>query len=149
MSRSTFVKYEIAFLLTIPIWAVVSGCAGLAPDPFTTVYFIAYFYLVTGWALFLLRVLPNIVVDWFSLGIAGASLVALVCGLHFFCHWLYREIARKLALQQLGPDDELPSLPIWRFRTTLGIVGLVVLMFVAGISAVGSVHQLVWFRTRP
>lgn len=84
MSRSTFVKYEIAFLLAIPIWALVSGCAGLGPDSFTTVYLIAYYYLVTGWALFLSRVLPNVVVDWLSLGIAGASLIGLICGMHFF-----------------------------------------------------------------
>jgi hypothetical protein len=149
VSRRSFVKIEIAFLLAIPAWGFVISCAGLYPDSFSSVYLIAYFYLVAGWAFFLSRVVPNMVVNWIALGEAGICLVGLVCGLHFFCAWLHREIARKRVLQQLGPDEILPSLGTWKLRSTLSIVGIVVLMFVAGISAVGSVHQLVWIRTRP
>lgn len=74
MSRRTFVRMEMAFLLAIAAWILVLGCAGIPPDPFTTVFMIAYFYLVVGWVLFLSRVLPHVVLDWFSLGLAGACL---------------------------------------------------------------------------
>ncbi len=142
MSRRTFVKIEIAFILAIPAWA------GFSPNPFNTMYIMAYYYLVTGWAIFLSRVVPNMVINWTTLGIAGICLIGLIIGLHFFFTWLHREVARKQGLQQLGPDEKLPSLHPWKFRTTFCILGIVVLMFIAGISSVGSVHQLVWLRTR-
>jgi hypothetical protein len=148
VSRRTFIKLEIAFLLAIPVWAAVTGCIGLGPDPFSMVYLIAYFYLTTGWAFFLSRVAPSVEVDWPGVGIAVVSLLGLAFGLHFFCAWLYREIAKKSigearsrratsAVAQLEVSDnaERP----WHL----------VLVFVAGISAVGGVHQLVWLRTRP
>jgi len=148
VSRRTFVILEIAFLLLIPAWIVVTSCAGLPPGPFVDVFVIAYFYLVTGWAFFLSRVVPNVVVDWFSLGLAGACLVGLACGLHFFCAWLHREISSRKAA--LDPETQPELLPrgSWRVRTTLSIIGIVVLMFVAGIAAVGTVHQFVWLKTR-
>ena len=149
MSRRTFVRIEIAFLLAILAWLGFWACAGIPPDPFTTVFALAYFYLVVGWALFLERVLPLVVIDWFSLGLAAACLTGLVCGMHYFCVWLHREITLRKAAFELDPEQERPPLQAWKLRTTLAIIGIVVLMFVAGIAAVGTVHQLVWLRTRP
>lgn len=148
MSRRTIVKLEIAFLLAIPAWVILLGCAGEHADAFSMKYMFSYYYLVTGWAFFLGRVLPNVTVNWSSVGMTAGCLLGLAFGMHIFCVWLHREIARKKALQKLGPDEQLPPLPIWRFRTTLCILGIVILMFVAGIAAVGAVHQLIWLRTR-
>jgi hypothetical protein len=77
VTRRNVVKLEIAFILAIPTWALLLICAGIGPDPFSTVYVIAYFYLVTGWAFFLSRVLPNVTVDWSSVGIAAGCMVGL------------------------------------------------------------------------
>jgi hypothetical protein len=146
VSRRTFVRIEIGFLLTILAWITATNCAGI-PDPFTTVFMLAYFYLVVGWSLFLARVLPQVAVDWWSFGLAGACLTGLVVGLHLFCVWLHREITMRKASPEPFAEQALPS--IWRLRTTLSMIGLVVCLFVAGIAAVGGVHQLVWLRTRP
>src|SRR5262249_33914379 len=37
----------------------------------------------------------------------------------------------------------------WRLRWTLALVAVVVLMFVAGIAAVGLTHQTIWLMTAP
>ncbi len=149
MTRKTFVKLEIALLLAIPLGAFVLACANLEPEPFTTLYFIAWYYLVTGWASFLSRVLPVVVVDRFSLGVAGVCLIGLTFGLHRFFDWLHREIRTRKAAQRIGSPEEQVAIQPWRFRSTLSILGIVMLMFIAGISAVGGVHQLIWLKTHP
>ena len=147
MSRQTFVRIEVGFLVVAFLWVLCGGI--LVPvDRYTAVFAHAYFFLLTGWGFFAWRVLPNVTVDFLSVGIAAASLICLAVGLHYFCSWLHREIVRKRALQRLGPDETLPELPSWKLRTTLSILGIVMLMFVAGISAVGTVHQFVWLKTR-
>jgi hypothetical protein len=148
VTRRTVVRLEIAFLLAMPTWALVLGCAGLPLDPFSTVYFISYFFLITGWAFFLSGVLPNVTVDWTAVGIAVGCLLGLAFGLHLFCAWLHREISGKIAMQRVGLEVQPPPSSVWKVRTTLSVLGLVVVMFVAGISVVGGVHQLVWLRTR-
>jgi hypothetical protein len=147
VSRKTFVRIEIAFLLAMLAWAPVLNCAGF-PDPFSTVFLLAYFYLVVGWALFLARVVPNVLIDWFSVSLAVACLLGLICVMHFFCVWLHKEISMRKAAFARESGQERPPIPAWRLPTTLGILGIVVLMFVAGTAAVGSIHQLVWLRTR-
>jgi hypothetical protein len=69
--------------------------------------------------------------------------------MHCFCAWLYREIALRKASLEMELGQERQTIPGWRLRMTLSILGIVVLMFIAGIAAVGSVHQLIWMRTRP
>ena len=106
MTRKTFVKLEISLLVAIPLGAFVLACANLEPEPFTTMFFIAWYYLLTGWATFLSRVLPVVVVDWFSVGVAGVCLIGLTFGLHGFCDWLYREIRTRKAAQRIGFQEE-------------------------------------------
>lgn len=149
MSRQNFVQLEIVFLLALPAWALLNKFAGSDPGSFTSVYLIVCYHLLTGWAFFLSRVLPKVVVDWFSVGVASTCLFGLCFGLHFFCAWFHQEVRLKIALRNLGPNKESPTSPIWKFRTTLSILGVIVLMFAAGIFAVGGFHQLVWLRTRP
>jgi hypothetical protein len=148
VSRKTIVKIEVAFLLAIPLWAGVLTCLGPGPDPFSTVYLLAYFHLVIGWLSFLVRVIPNVTIDWFSTALAGGCLLGLVGGMHFFGAWLHREIQSKRAHHETT-FAEAPLPPsTWKFRTTLSVLGIFVLMFVAGTAAVGSLHQLIWLRTR-
>jgi hypothetical protein len=150
MSRKRVIWIEIAFISAVPVWATFLGfCAGLAPDPFSTVYLLSYFHLLTGWAVFLWRVVPNVAIDWFGVVLALASLAGLAGGMHYFCVWLHREIALKKNARDPKAAETRVVPGIWRLRSTLSILGIVVLLFVAGIAAVGSVHQLVWLRTRP
>ena len=94
-----------------------------------------------------MRVIPNVAIDWFSVGLAVMCLIGLVGGMHFFFTWLHREIAAKRAAFE-APEDLPSPVSSWKWRTTLSIVGIFVLMFVAGIFVVGGLHQLVWMRTR-
>ena len=71
---------------------------------------------------------------------AALCLVSLACGLHLFLGWLHA--------QRPKPEAEGPS-PPWRLRWTLSLLGVAVLMFVAGIAAVGVTHQTAWLLTSP
>jgi hypothetical protein len=103
----------------------------------------AAFQLACGWALFLYRVLPEITVDPAGVLTALVCLILLGGGLHWFMRWLYAKV------RQARPAPEGAS-PHWRMRWTGMILALVVLAFVAGISAVGLTHQTAWlFRSGP
>jgi hypothetical protein len=39
-------------------------------------------------------------------------------------------------------------LRVWKWKTTFAMVGIVLLLFIAGIAAVGGIQQFVWLRTR-
>jgi hypothetical protein len=92
-------------------------------------------FLPVGWALYLARVSPNVRVD------SGGVLTWLICvtlftvGLHLFLRWFYRELHVPTRATQ------------WSMRWTLSLVAVVVLMFVAGIAAVGITHQTSWLMT--
>ena len=97
---------------------------------FETVFQIAF-----GWVLFLLRVVPRITIDWSATTTALVCLVVLSVGLHLFLRWLHETILQAKAADQVSR---------WRPRWTGMILALLVSMFVAGVSAVGFSHQLVW-----
>src|SRR5208283_1687688 len=99
------------------------------------------FGLIGGWAFFLKRVILQVTVNWGGMLTAVVCLVALVVGLQLFLGWVTRELRRRGA----GGKEQQPG--PWQMRWTLAIVALVVLMFVAGISAVGITHQTVWLMT--
>jgi hypothetical protein len=137
MSRRTFVLIELAFLGTILL------CDCTAPG-----VLVIYIQLLTGWASFLSRVAPHIDVDWPSVILASGCLAGLVVGLHFFCAWLYREITTRKAMRDLEFIPYAATLRVWKWKTTFAMVGIVLLLFIAGIAAVGGIHQFVWLRTR-
>jgi len=90
-----------------------------------------------GWLLFLLRAVREMTVS-----VAGV-LTALVCvgllagGLHWFLGWIYRQTAAT------------EGTPKWRKRWTATLLAGVMLVFVAGIAAVGLTHQTVWLFNSP
>ncbi len=95
------------------------------------------FTLAVGWLVHLWRVVPRIEVNLAGVGTALVCLAFLGVGLHHFAGWLYRNVGK----------GEEPR--VWRFRWTASILGGIVLMFVAGIAAVGVTHQSYWLATSP
>src|SRR5438067_1955146 len=94
------------------------------------------FNLVAGWGWYLARVAGQVRVNWIGVLTALVCLALLSLGLHGFCRWLYGRPA--------APEGRL-----WRKRWTASLLGAVVLMFVAGIAAVGVTHQTAWLLTSP
>lgn len=88
-----------------------------------------------GWALFAKDVAPRIQVNPAAVGLFAATLVGTTFGVHLFAGWLRRSIR--------------PEAPPWRVKWTLAGMALFVLAFVAGIAAVGVVHQAAWLATQP
>jgi hypothetical protein len=92
--------------------------------------------LASGWVFFLARVVPQLTVNVSGVLTAAVCLAALTWGLHAFLRWLHNQ-TRPAAAQR------------WRVRWTMAILGVIVLMFVAGIAATGMVHQIGWLSTSP
>ena len=89
--------------------------------------------LLFGWMAYLARVLPKIEIRWD--GVVFFLLGTAVFGLlfHRIASWLRQEMGG-----QASP---------WRWRSTGQAVGLVVVVFVAGISMVGVTHQAYWLAS--
>ena len=85
-----------------------------------------------GWASFLIRVLPQVSVDWGGVSYASVCVVLIAVFGHGFGGWL---------VAQIEPGRR------WRMRWTASLLGGVVLMFVAGIAAAGTAHQVGWLLT--
>ena len=91
-----------------------------------------------GWAFYLYRVVPQVHINGNGVATAIICLLGFVLGLHSFLKWFVRS-SRK-ALPDVGP-------PPWRARWTAALVGITLLMFVAGMAAAGFVHQVGWLIT--
>lgn len=87
------------------------------------------FTLAFGWVSYLWRVVPQAKPDPWTVGTAVACLVGVTVGSHFFLRWL------------AGAE--------WPWKRTFRCVGLVVLVFVAGIAMVGMTHQTAWLIRSP
>jgi prepilin-type N-terminal cleavage/methylation domain-containing protein len=96
----------------------------------------AIWYLLTGWVYFFSRNVPRADPQ------AEAVLTALLALalLTLVIHLLMRRFGNRPA------QNGLPARH-WAFRKTLALVGIVVLVFGAGISAVGVTHQTAWLAT--
>jgi hypothetical protein len=93
----------------------------------------AMLQLAVGWALFPGAVLGRLRFD------AAATLTAAVClaglgwGLHLLLVWLARQVKARP----------------WPVRRTALLLGLGLLLFTAGIAAIGATHQAIWLITSP
>jgi hypothetical protein len=119
---------------------VFLGCGLLLPPLFFPVAVVGL--LLIGWTMFLYRVIPAMTVDWAGLATALLCLTALAVGLHYICGWIHQQIVRAKYPDQIETAR-------WRPRWTFALLALVVLMFVAGIAAVGMTHQSYWLATAP
>jgi hypothetical protein len=99
------------------------------------------FNLVAGWVFFLWRVSPDIRMTWDGVLTALVSLAGLGVGLHFSLGWLQRQ--RRLT----NSNTEAPS--SWPLRWTVMLICLALLMFLAGMSAVGASYQTARFLNSP
>jgi hypothetical protein len=103
------------------------------------------FLVAFGWIFFLIRTVPNIQPDWSAIGLAAIALALLVVGIH--------RVGSRWMLHGLTPGDAslsptaTKSKPGWKMRWTANLVAVLFLVFTAGISVVGMVHQLVWMTT--
>jgi hypothetical protein len=93
--------------------------------------------LAFGWVQYLGRVVPQMHPDPTAVATAGACLLGVVFGGHAFLRWVYAAT---------GPQ---PDPRRWPWKWTLLLVGLVVLMFVAGIAVTGIAHQTGWLLRSP
>jgi prepilin-type N-terminal cleavage/methylation domain-containing protein len=87
--------------------------------------------LVLGWIPYLARVIPKLNPDPWTVGTAVGCLAGVTVGSHYFLRWLAGRAVH------------------WPWERTLRCVGLIVLMFVAGIAVVGMIHQTSWLVRSP
>lgn len=96
--------------------------------------------LFFGWWSYLARVIPQVTVARDGVATALVCLAILVPGLHLFLRWLSAEWQRGFG----NPSERIPP---WPFRRTLALLGVILIMFVAGIAATGIAHQSAWLMT--
>jgi hypothetical protein len=92
--------------------------------------------LLTGWVSYFGRVSGEVTIHWPSVATALICFVLLAIGMHLFCRWAYRHSP--------GADATLETPRVWKPRWTAALLGTVVLLFIAGVAAVGIVHQTAW-----
>jgi hypothetical protein len=96
--------------------------------------------IVFGWILYLMRVLPQVRFDLGVVATAAICLPLFVVGGHSFLRWLSASI--------VGEDLPEPVRGrIWKWRWTVSLVVLVLMMFIAGMAAAGIAHQTGWLIT--
>jgi len=117
--------FSVVYLMAgLTIALLLLGCMGLfAPIDLTL-------NLAVGWAPFLARVAPLTKVDPGGIATALVCLGLLAAGGHAFLVWFYGTFR--------GPDHR------WPFRRTASVVGVVVVMFAAGMATAGVAHQVGW-----
>lgn len=96
--------------------------------------------IVFGWVFYLVRVVPHIGVAWDAVITAAVCLILFLAGSHAVLAWLYGYLANDA-----DKGDSTPRR--WKPRWTAALGMLIILMFVAGLSAAGIVHQAGWLLT--
>lgn len=92
------------------------------PEPVTLVPWT----ILTGWIAVVGDVIPRMTWNWEMITTGAVCLALFVGGFHWLAGWLYRHNSAERVLP-------------WRW--TLSVTSGVVLLFVAGISVIGLVHQ--------
>ena len=119
MTRRGFTLTEliVVIVLILVLVALVFPARWLVEVPAT---------LALGWVTYVWRVVPKLNPDPWTVGTAVLCLVGVVVGSHYFLRWV------------AGSESQ------WLWKRTFRCVGLIVLMFVAGIAVVGMIHQTSW-----
>lgn len=122
------------------LWAapIVLALVALAPLTGSTKAQVT-FTLFFGWIEFVCTVLPEVHIRWDGVLLAGTAFALFLAVSHYLACWLYRE------LRASGAKDSVPR--NWRFRWTLSLSAVLILLFAAGISLVGVTHQTIWLTT--
>ena len=82
--------------------------------------------LLFGWALFLVRVVPQMTIDLPTVAVGSAATLIFALVFH--------QVARACCSGKC----------VWRIRSTAIVVTVLFLLFAAGISLIGTVHQTAW-----
>lgn len=114
------------------IWSILAILLG-----FTACCFQPGRTLLFGWIEFAMRVLPEVQVNWSLVLIGIVSFAGIVFLIHHLGDWLLTQRP-----QSSGQGK-------WRFRSSLSISLLIVVMFCAGLAAVGITHQTAWLIRSP
>ena len=114
---------NVEFVVVIAIIFILLGVF-MSPD--------LGFNMVFGWALFLLRVVPEVAVNWSEFGLAIIAFVG--------CSVLIHSFGKSISASR----DEGEKTGRWGIRRSLAVTSLVALLFIAGIAAIGVVHQTIW-----
>jgi hypothetical protein len=114
------------------------GVALLLPFPPAAAALELIARLTVGWVFFLFQVVPRAQVNPAMVVTAAACLVPALVGGHLFARWLVRSLP--------AANGEARR---WSFRSTSALLGVIVLMFTAGIGAVGVTHQAGWLGNSP
>lgn len=128
------------------LWAIlgfliISLCCGMFV-PGLNLPLLLLVNVLFGWIKFLMRVVQSMTWD------LGGSITAVFCigglalGLHWFCRWLHQQIA-------LSKSADPAVVRVWPWRWSLAVLGVAILMFIAGIAAVGVTHQTSWLMRSP
>lgn len=88
--------------------------------------------LLIGWVQFLIRVVPQISVDWSIVAAAVFVFAFFTLGVHWF---------GRAALRVRGPERR------WKAGWSLAVSATVVVAFIAGICMIGTTHQAGWLMT--
>jgi hypothetical protein len=107
--------------------------------------FMLMLYLVGGWVLFLIRNFKEATFNPTGFATAAVAVAIFVAMLHWLLAWFHAAWAKSPEPSATPIDSAPPNQ--WRFAWTLGITGLMLLMFVAGTAMIGLTHQIVWVVT--
>jgi prepilin-type N-terminal cleavage/methylation domain-containing protein len=122
--RHAFTIIELLVVIAI----VLILCTCLAGDG----AFQMLFALLVGWINYPIRLAQERAVDWPSVLTCAGCLVGLTLGMHYFGRWF---------------ASTRPAPTAWPWSRTLRLVSLALLMFIAGIAAIGVTHEVVWLAT--
>ncbi len=95
--------------------------------------------LLWGWIVFIFNTVPHIKPDWPTVLLSVIATILFGAGVH----WLGKRVVRYWSKN--NPDKT--SLPRWTIRSSISFVSVLFLLFIAGISMVGAVHQTLWLST--
>jgi hypothetical protein len=112
----------------------IAAIVGLSAVAVAAVLSEAIRLLLVGWVVFLWRNLWKVTVNPAGVATGVVAILLLLGATHYFCHGWRRA---------MPGDSDSPRRP-WRFRWTLSIVILLLVMFAAGFSAIGLARQLGW-----
>jgi hypothetical protein len=137
MMRDAAIKTALV-AATLLLLATLASRAQMPPDQFLG-------NLLFGCVMFLVRVSSKVTINWSAVATGLTCLLFIWAGSHYFLRWL----ASAMQAGNAAGASPSPALPCWKPRWTTALVGVVVLMFVAGISFIGLVHQTAWLATSP
>lgn len=92
--------------------------------------------LAFGWISFLQNNVARLTINPLRVAEAAACIAALGLGGHFFARWLYGQMLPNAARA-------------WRPGWTVAGLGVILLLFVAGVGTIGITHQTAWLLTDP